>query len=331
VSSRTDLSKRDVKRIADTLYNVWQQTVTQQQPTPDRLGELVEYLKSLPPGQAKTDELSAKLDRLISESRSAKETDQKAAPAGPIQSTIQQGISALTGIALGRTDLSDLDVEKIWHALTTAKDKATDQAGKLGLPVPSQPYSPIRADVENYLSNTYAWQLSEQRIAEEFRDVIHDPAADPGTVRRELERLSRNDFVNILQQRGLLTQGQIQHIADQLEAVRQSDEEREITQDLQRRIESYLLVTNKADLTPEGIERDFKPLLEDADADHETLTRRLAIIDRYSMQQILLERNDMQPGEPDRIIDDLERERDRVLLESKNLADQASVTLVKEN
>ncbi|MBD2346727.1 MFS transporter [Anabaena subtropica] len=329
VSSRTDLSKREVKRIADTLYNVWQQVVSQQQPTPDRLGELVDYLKSLPPGQTKTDELSAKLDRLITESRSAKETGQKDT-AGPIQSTIQQGISALTGIALGRADLSDLDVEKIWHTLTTAKDKATEQADKLGLPTPSQPYSPIRADVENYLSNTYAWQLSEQRIAQEFRDVIHDPAADPGTVRRELERLSRNDFVKILQQRGLLTQAQIQHIADQLEAVRQSvlvivtaEEEREITQDLQRRIESYLLVTSKADLTPEGIEKDFKSILEDSDADYETLSRRLAIVDRYQMQQILLERNDMQPGEPDRIIDDLERQRDRVLLESKNLADQA--------
>ncbi|BAY37443.1 hypothetical protein NIES2111_17810 [Nostoc sp. NIES-2111] len=330
VSSRTDLSKRDTKRIADTLYNVWQQTVAHQQPTQDRLAELVDYLKSLPPGQAKTDELSAKLDRLIDETRSTKDTAQKSAPVGPIQSTIQQGISALTGIALGRTDLSDIDVEKIWQALTTAKDKATEQADKFGLPVPSQPYSPIRADVENYLSNTYAWQLSEQRIAEEFRDVIHDPAADPGTVRRELERLSRNDFVNILQHRGLLTQSQIQHIADRLEAVRQSvlvivtaEEEREITQDLQRRIESYLLITNKADLTPEGIERDFKHILEDKDADYDTLSRRLAIVERYPLQQILLERNDMQPGEPDRIIDELEKQRDRVLLESKNLADQA--------
>jgi nucleoid DNA-binding protein len=330
VSSRTDLSKRDTQRIADTLYKVWQQTVSQHQPTSDHLGELVDYLKSLPPGQAKTDELSAKLDRLIAETRSTKEDAQKSAPVGPIQSTIQQGISALTGIALGRTDLSDLDVEKIWQALTTAKDKATQKADKLGLPVPSQPYSPIRADVENYLSNTYAWQLSEQRIAEEFRDVIYDPAADPGTVRRELERLSRNDFANILQHRGLLTQSQIQHIADRLEAVRQSvlvivvaEEEREITQDLQRRIESYLLVTSRADLTPEGIERDFKSILEDKDADHETLSRRLVIVDRYPLQQILLERNDLQPGEPDRIIDELERQRDRVLLESKNLADQA--------
>ncbi|BAY11722.1 hypothetical protein [Calothrix sp. NIES-2098] len=329
VSSRTDLSKRDVKRIADTLYKLWQQVVSQQAPAQDRLGELVEYLKSLPPGQTKTDELNAKLDRLIAETRSSQETDQKAT-SGPIQQTLQQGISALTGIVLGRTDLSDLDIEKIWQSLSTAKDKVSEQADKLGLPAASQPYSPIRADVENYLSNTYAWQLSRDRIAQEFRDVIYDPAADPGVVKRELERLSRNDFVNILQQRGLLTQGQIQRIADQLEAVRQevlvtvtAVEEREIVEDLQRRVSSYLLVTSKADLTPEGIERDFRPLLQDPDADYETLSRRLAAIDRQHMQQILYQRNDIQPYELDAILEDLEKQRDRVLIESKGLADQA--------
>ncbi|MDZ8052617.1 MAG: MFS transporter [Aulosira sp. ZfuVER01] len=328
VSSRTDLSKRDVKRIADTLYKLWQQVVSQQAPAQDRLGELVEYLKSLPPGQTKTDELNAKLERLIAETRSSKEADQKAP--GPIQQTIQQGISALTGVALGRTDLSDLDIEKIWQSLSTAKDKVSEQADKLGLPGASQPYSPIRADVENYLSNTYSWQLSRERIAQEFRDVIYDPAADPGVVRRELERLSRNDFVNILQQRGLLTQGQIQRIADQLEAVRQevlvtvtAVEEREIVEDLQRRVSSYLLVTSKADLTSEGIERDFRHLLQDPDADYETLSRRLAAIDRHQMQQILFQRNDIQPYEIDAILEDLEKQRDRVLIESKGLADQA--------
>jgi len=329
VSSRTDLSKRDVNRIADSLYNVWQQVMGQQQPVQDSMSELVNYLKTLPPGQTKTDELNTKLDRLIAEMRPGKEAEQKAAP-GPIQSTIQQGISALTGVVLGRTDLSDLDVEKIWHALTTAKEKATAQADKLGLPTPSQPYSPIRADVENYLHTTYAWQLSEERIAQEFRDVIYDPAADPGTVRRELERLSRRDFANILQDRGLLTQSQIQHISDRLEAVRQevllivtAEEEREISQDLQRRVDSYLLVTAKADLTPEGIERDFRSLLADPNVDYETLSRRLAIIDRQQMQNILLQRNDIQFYEVDRIVDELEKQRDRALIESKNLAEQA--------
>ncbi|MEH1769713.1 MAG: MFS transporter [Nostoc sp.] len=329
VSSRTDLSKKDVSRIADTLFKVWQQVVSQQPATQDRLGELIDYLKSLPPGQNKTDELNAKLERLLAENRGSKESGQKAAT-GPIQSTLQQGLSALTGIVLGRTDLSDLDVEKILGTLTSAKDKVTEQADKLGLPTPSQPYSPIRADVENYLYNTYAWQLSPERIAQEFHDVIYDPAADPGIVRRELERLSRNDFAKILQQRGLLTQGQIQRIANQLETVRQevlvtvrAIEERDIVQDLQRAVESYLLVTPKADLTPEGIEQNFKPLLTDSEADYETLTLRLAHIERQEIREILLQRNDVQLYEVDSILDELEKQRDRVLVESKGLAEQA--------
>ncbi|MEH2439189.1 MFS transporter [Nostoc sp.] len=329
VSSRTDLSKKDVSRIADTLYKVWQQVVSQHSPTEDRMGELMDYLKSLPAGQSKTDELNAKLDRLVAETRGSKDTDQKAST-GPIQSTLQQGLSALTGIVLGRADLSDLDVEKILGSLTTAKDKVTQQADKLGLPTPSQPYSPIRSDIENYLYNTYAWQLSPEKIAQEFRDVIYDPAADPGIVRRELERLSRNDFVKILQQRGLLTQTQIQRIADRLEFVRKDVlvivtgiEERDIVQDLQRAVESYLLVTSKADLTPEGIEQNFKPLLQDPDADYETLTLRLAHVERQEIREILLQRNDVQLYEVDSILDELEKQRDRVLVESKGLAEQA--------
>jgi len=346
VSSRTDLSKRDVNRITDTLYNVWQQVVSQQQPTQDRLGELVEYLKSLPPGQTKTDELNAKLDQLIAEIHSGKgeqkatqepsqgliqRTLQQAISSAPIQQNLQQAILALTGIVMGRADLSDLDVEKILGALSTAKNKAVDTLHSTPLQLtPSQRYSPIRADVENYLLNTYAWQLKREKIAEEFRDVIYDPAADPGTVRGELERLSRNDFVNILKQRGLLTQTEIQRIVDQLEAIRQevlttviAVEEQEILQDLQRRVESYLLVTPKVDLSPEGIGRNFKLLLEEPEADYETLSRRLAQFDRQEMREILLERNDIQPEEADRILDELEKQRDEVLVASKGLADQA--------
>ncbi|MDB9376349.1 MFS transporter, partial [Nodularia sphaerocarpa CS-585A2] len=152
----------------------------------------------------------------------------------------------------------------------------------------------------------------------------------PGIVKRELERLSAQDFANTLQQRGLLTQAQIQRITDQLETVRQevliivsAAEQREIAQDLQRQVESYLLVTNKAELTPEGIEQNFKPLLADSEADYETLSLRLAQFDRQEMREILLERNDILPHEVDPILDDLEEQRDRILIESQGLAEQA--------
>ncbi|MGI8503359.1 MAG: MFS transporter, partial [Hassallia sp.] len=332
VSDRTDLSKRDMNRLADTLHGVWQQVVSTKS-APDRMGELMEYLKSVQPGQTKTDELNRKVDQLMSEMRNSKGSDQKATQeAAPnlIQQTLQQGITALTGIVMGRTDLSDLDVEKILGSLSSAKDKVTQKADQLGLPTPKQPFSPIRADVENYLHSTYAWQLSREKITEEFHHVLYDPAADPGTVKREVERLSKQDFANILQQRGLLTQTEIQRIVDHLEFIRQdvlvevtAAEEREIVLDLQRRVESYLLVTPSSDLTPEAIQQNFKPLLEDSDADYETLSRRLSQFDRQEMRDILLQRNDIQPYEADRILDELENQRDQALIESKGLADQA--------
>jgi hypothetical protein len=184
--------------------------------------------------------------------------------------------------------------------------------------------------VENYLHNTYSWQMKPEKIVQEFRDVLYDPAADPATVRQQLEQLSRNDFADILQQRGVFTQAQIGQIADQLETIRKdvlttvrAAEEREAIQDLQRRVESYLLVTNKADLTSEGIERSFKPLLQEPETDHDTLNLRLAQLDRESMRQVLLQRSDITPAEAETILDELERQRNQALLESQNVAEQA--------
>jgi nucleoid DNA-binding protein len=316
VSSRTDLSKREVNRVADSLYDAWQQVITHNVPANKRLAELVDYLKSLPPGQTKTDELNAKLDQLITEIHSSKETEQK-------PGMIKQAISALSAVVLDRADLSDLDVEKIWDSLATAREKFTKQ-------IIQQPYNPIRADIENYLLNTHPWQLSPKNIVQESRDVIYDPAADPGVIRSELEKITRQDFVKILQAKGLLTQGQIQEIADQLVAVKNevlitviAQEEREIVQDLQRRVESYLLVTPKADLTSAGIEENFKPLLADSEADYQSLSRRLAQVEREQMGEILLGRNDIQEWELDPILDELEMQRDRVLLESLSMSKQA--------
>ena len=340
VSSRTDLSKKDLNRIVDQLEGVWRQVVDQQAPQPDRMGELMEYLKSVQPGQTKTDELNAKVDQLMAEMRSSKEADDKTpsekATPGPLQSSLQQGFSTLMAMVMGRADLSDLDVQTILSSLSKAKDKVTEQTDKLadkaGIKSAEVPYSTIRADVENYLLNTYSWQMSREKIAQEFRDVIYDPVADPATVRRQLEQLSKNDFVQLLQQRGVLTQEQIQVIADQLEGIRQevlttvkAAEEKEAVQDLQRRVESYLLVTSKADLTPEGIQRGFKPLLENSDVDYETLNLRLAQFDRESLRQVLLQRNDITSEEAETVINQLEEQRKQVLVESQGLAEQAKV------
>jgi len=345
VSSRTDLSKRDMNRIVDQLETVWRQVVGQVAPQSDRLGELVDHLKSAQPGQLNADQFNRKVDELIAEIRASRqETGQKpdqAATPGFLQGNVQQGLNTLMSLVLGRADFSDLDVEKILGSLSTAKGKlstATDQAteqanklaGQLGFETQVLPHNTIRADVENYLLNSYSWQLTPEKLTQEFSDVLYDPEADPGIVRRQLEQISRSDFVEILQQRGLFTQERIQQIADRLEGIRQQvlatatlAAEQEAARDDRQQVERYLLRTPKEQLNAAGIQQNLKPLLEDPDADYETLNSRLAQFDKNTLRQILGQRLDVTPLEAESIINEIESTRDRVLFESQALADQA--------
>jgi hypothetical protein len=328
ISSRTDLSKREVNRLAGELELIWRRSMDEQQP--DRLGDLVDYLRSTQPGQLNTSDLTAKLDQLIEETRRSRHADQEQADKTPtgLQQLLPTSLAPIVGILMGRTDLSDLNVEKILERLKTTRDRVGDLAQQTGL-TPKQPHNTIRTDVENYLLNVYVWQLRPETLDMEFRNLLYDPAADPGTVRRQLEQIRKQDFVNILTSRGLLTQAQVQTTADQLERIRQEmltvvrgEEEREIALDLQQRIDTYLTYTPREELTPERIDRAFGAILSDQDADYDTLSVRLAPYDRARFSQILFQRQDISPAEAEAITQQLEATRNRVLAESQTATQQ---------
>src|SRR6476469_908076 len=191
VSNRTDLSKRDINRIVDQLEGVWQQVLSQQGQQ-DLLGQLRDYLSSARPENLRSNEFSSKLDQLIAEIRRSNQgTKQQEQTPGLIERAAQLGMTALTGTVLGRTDLADLDVEKVMGQLQGFKDKLGEQANKVSSQVaekaPALPFNPIRADIENYILNSYAWHLNRESIKYEFRNVLHDPEADPNAVKRQLE------------------------------------------------------------------------------------------------------------------------------------------------
>jgi nucleoid DNA-binding protein len=339
VSSRTDLSKRDVNRIVDQLEAVWKQTVGQfpqaaqqlQPQQPDWMKDLMNYLKSAQPDQLRQ-ELTGRIDQLmgmIQPNRSGQGND-KDSPS-MVDQAMMLGFNALMSTVLGRTDLSQLDAQKIIEQLKTVRDRVSDQAGQITAQVKGEPtYSPIRADVENYLLNAYSWKMNGETVAREFKDVLYDPQADPGTVHREVDQLSRQDFVNLLQQRGLFTQDQINQLADQLEGIRKevlftskTAEEQQQREDLRRRVEGYILLSKKEDLTKDAIARDFAQLLHDQDADPETLKERFSQLDRNSLVQIFSQRQDITADEAQEIVNELEAQRDRTLLKAEDLATQA--------
>lgn len=337
VSSRTDLSKRDLNRIVDQLESAWKQVVDTSQPQRDRFGELLDYLKSAQPAQLRG-ELNSKLDQLIAEVRASRQPqpgqqEEQQSP-GFVQQSLTTGFNALLGVVMGRSDLSDLDIEKVLDQLRSARDRVTEQTDKLATTVkgnvPALPYNTIRADVENYLLNAYNWQFNRANLEREFRDVIYDPQADPALVRRQLEQLKRSDFVQLLTNKGIFTQTRINEIADQMEAIRQDvlrtvqqAQEQERTQEIYARVSKYLQLTPADQLTPEVIDRDFIALLEDPDASVEQLRTRFAQLDRDTLLQHLTSRKDISPANAEFIVNYLERTRDRVLREAQQQEEEA--------
>ncbi|MBD2074561.1 MFS transporter [Phormidium sp. FACHB-592] len=326
VSSRTDLSRRDVERLVGQLESVWQAVVNQFQKR-DSTSELVEYLRSTQPDAINSSELNAKLDRLTEEVRSQRNLVQSGqlgqAPkqgSGPMNQALQFAFTSLMGTVMGRGDLSDLNVEKILGQLQTAKDKVSDTTKQLAQKVPGQSFNTIKADVENYLLNTYYWHFNRETLQTEFTDAIYDPEADPVTVQRQLEELDRAYFVEVLTQRSDLTPSRVAEIAEQLEAIRLSvlstvraAAAQEQASDTRSRVENYLRSTGKEELNPQGIERDFRLLLDDREAGFDALQSRLSQFDRNTLVSVLAQRQDMTPAEAERIVSQLESTRDNVL------------------
>ncbi|MBE9118747.1 MFS transporter [Lusitaniella coriacea LEGE 07157] len=333
ISNQSNLSKREVNRIAEQLEGIWKDKV-QKLRKQDPLAELGNYLRSATSEQLLGVELSDKVDTLIQEMRERRKSQNQGQ--GPIKQAIASSFNSLTGLVMGRTDLSDLDVEKVGNQLQKLKEHLGEQSQKVASQLtPDTPYSTVRADIENHLSSAYPWQLEPEVLDREFREMLYDPDADPGAVARELKQISRSNFIDWLQERetsAIFTQAKIRSLANRLDTIRlevlaaaEAAYEREQSIALFADVETCLLNQSKAALTPENIQLRFKPILEDSDADDEQLRNRLSQFDRATFDRLLEQRGDLNEVERSAIANELEIARDRALQESQELADAAKV------
>ena len=345
ISSRTDFSKENINQIADQLEGAWKQVVNRQNPTE----QVINFLNSASPEDLNSDKLGERLTQLVT----AGVTGGKQSN-GVMQQVIQYGLSSSVPAVLGKVNLSNIDLEKITPQLQKLKekvqgldvdqittqlkqltDKATEQASKLGSAaaekLPALPNNTIKADVEDYILNSFPWHFNRVTIQEEFKDVIYDPNADASTVRRQLEELNSEYFTNLLKQRGDLSEAKVKEIVEQLESDRtevletvQQASAKEKSQNLRTRISDYLRSTGKEELNPEGIERDFAKVLEDPEAGFEDLSDRFKEFDRDTLVQLLQQRQDISQEEANNILGQLEGTRDNILNRAKQLQEQAT-------
>jgi hypothetical protein len=343
ISSRTDLSKEDTKRIVDQLQGAWNNVVQGQNPTE----QVINLINSATPEELNSEQLSQKLQQLVSVAGG------NGKPSGGIvKQAVEIGLGAALPAVLKKVDFSQIDIEKIkpllqqlggkvkqidvdkiTEQLQKLKDQATEQAGQLGSSVasklPSSQSNTIKADVEEYIQNSLPWHFNRITIKDEFQEVIYDENANPGTVKRELEEINLEYFANLLSQRGDISEAKVKEIAEQMESIRtevletvKQADATEKSQNLRTRLEDYLRSTGKAELNPEGIEQDLTKLLEDPEAGVEDLSQRFSDIDRDSLVKLLAAREDINEEEANSIVSQLESTRDSVLNRAKELQEQ---------
>ncbi|WP_413174049.1 MFS transporter [Anabaena azotica] len=342
ISSRSEFSSEDVNKIADQLESAWKQVLNRQNTTE----KVIDLLKSASPEELKSEKLGERLQQLITVGGNGKQSN------GVIKQAIQYGLGAAGTAVLERVNLADVnvqeitnelkkignqvqdvDVNKIIEQLKHIASQTTEQTSKIGTQLGgrfAKTQNTIKADLEDYILNSFPWHFNRLTIQDEFRDVIYDPNADPSTVRRQVEEINQDYFVNLLQQRGDISKERIPEIAEQFTSIRQEvfqivqqAEGKAKSQDLRSRIEDYLRNTNKEELNPEGIERDLTTLLEDPEAGFEDLQERLREVDRDTWVQLLQQRQDISEDEANNIVGQIENTRDNILNRARDLQEQA--------
>ncbi|MDZ8225482.1 MFS transporter [Nostoc sp. ChiVER01] len=334
ISDRTDLSQEDINRIADEFQGGWQQALNRNNPTE----QVINLLKSATPEELNSEQLGERLQQLV--------TVGGGNGNGIIKQAIRYGLSAAAPAVMERVNLSNIDVNKITNQLQKLKEKVQDvdvdqitkqlqkfrdeATEQVSARLPVSPENAIKADVEEYILNSFPWHFNRITLRDEFKELIYDVNADPTTVRRELEELNLEYFANLLKQRGDISEARVKEISEQMESDRsevletvKQAQTREQGQDFRTRIEDYLRSTGKEELNPEGIERDFKNLVEDPEAGFEDLSNRFGQFDRDTYVQLLQQRQDISEEEANNIVSQLERNRDNLLNRAKELQEQA--------
>ena len=335
ISDRSDISQADAERIADKLSSVWSKTTSKLTPSSNPVTGFADYLKTATKEQLTGTDFGSQLNSVVSQIGGSNNSGSNPA----MKAAISFGASTLANIVMGRTDLSDIDVDKIVGQLKSAGEqlgeKTTQVADRAG--IVDTPDTTIKRDIRHFLENAYPWQLKQENLDREFRNLIYDPAADPHAVASELRKIGRPFFVDILKQKGLLSQTQISSTANILDAIRleviataEAAEMREKSIELMAKVENYLTTTPKEELTAEKIQLNFKPIIEDLNVTYEELSTRLAVLDRPTLERMLELRSDMEQIEASAIAGELEIAKDQVLDANRQNVNKVKATAERQ-
>lgn len=147
-----------------------------------------------------------------------------------------------------------------------------------------------------------------------------------------LSHFDRSTLVALLSQREDISSEEANQIADNIDSVRNQlvEQAQAVQHKLQSaidsifaRIRTYLNSLERPELNYEGIKQDIRKLFDDPEAGFDALRDRLDQFDRDTLVALLSSREDISQADANRLIEQIEGVRDRVLSRAERLQEEA--------
>jgi hypothetical protein len=222
--------------------------------------------------------------------------------------------STLTRILSQRQDFSSEEVNEIIPQLEKARARALIESQELQ-ETESAKIEAQWLKVQSLLRDTGKEELNPDRIKRDLQLLLDDPQAGIAAIRARVSHFDRDTLVQLLNQREDLSEEQINHILDQVESVwtkishtpqQLAGKAKQQYEEATSAIAQYLRNTGKAELNPEGMQRDLTTLLNNPTAGYYAIRSRLAAMDRDTLVKLLSQRDDLSEEQVNQIIDQVQ-------------------------
>ncbi|MBD2437491.1 MFS transporter [Nostoc sp. FACHB-110] len=229
-------------------------------------------------------------------------------------------------LLIRRSDISEVRVKEISQQMEEIRQEVLETLQQAEVKDKSQD---LRNLIENYLRSTDKQELNNEAVERDFSKLLTELNADFADLTERLQGFDRDIFLQVLLQRQDFSEEEANNLLNQLESVRDSvlgkleEQAKNQTEELRQRVEDYLRNTNKEELNPEGISRDFSTLLQDPQTGFNLLRQRLSQFDRETLVSLLSQRQDLNEDEINQTLDQLEAVRDNILQTPQAIADKA--------
>jgi len=218
-----------------------------------------------------------------------------------------------------RSDINEARIKEISEQMESDRSEVLETVKQAQGKEKDQDF---RSRIEDYLRSTGKEELNPEGIERDFAKLVEDPEAGFEDLSSRFGQFNRDTFVQLLQQRQDINEEEANNIVSQLEQNRDNilnrardlqEQAKAKADELRQRVEDYLRNTNKDELNPESIKREFRVLLEDPQAGISLLRSRLSQFDRDTLVQLLSQRQDLSEEQVNQTLDQLQAVRDNIL------------------